>query len=39
MFKMEHALFTRYREGERAFYVSFQNWKGDEEDVSKHYDT
>jgi hypothetical protein len=27
MLKMEHTFFTRYHEGERAFYVFFQNWK------------
>jgi hypothetical protein len=33
--KMEQAFFTRYKEGENAFYVSSKNSKGDEELVNK----
>jgi hypothetical protein len=34
--KMEQAFFTRYCEGEKAFYVSSTNSKGEEELVSKY---
>jgi len=33
LFKMEKAFFTGYREGEKAFYISSTNWKGEEEEV------
>jgi hypothetical protein len=36
LFKMEKALFTGYHEGEKAFYISSTNWKGEEEEVCLH---
>jgi hypothetical protein len=33
---MEQAFFTRYREGEKVFYISSKNSKGEEELVSKY---
>ncbi len=34
MFKMEQAFMVAYREGESTFYVSFENWDGEEEPIS-----
>jgi hypothetical protein len=34
MFKMEQAFKMGYKEGERASYVSFENWQGEEEPIS-----
>lgn len=34
--KMEHAFQTRYHEGEKVFYVSPLNWKGEEEFVDSY---
>jgi hypothetical protein len=34
--KMEQVFFTRYWEGEKAFYASSKNSKGEEEFVNKY---
>jgi hypothetical protein len=37
--KMEKDFFIGYREGKNAFYVSSQNWKGEEEEVNNYWPT
>ncbi len=37
--KMEQTFQTRYREGEKVFYVSPLNWKGEEEFVESYVDS
>jgi hypothetical protein len=39
MFKMDHAFFTSYREGEKAFYVSSTKWQVEEKYVCNYVDT
>jgi hypothetical protein len=39
VFKMEQMFFTGYWEGARAFYISSQNCKGEEEEVNTYCDT
>jgi len=39
MFKMEHAFSIVYHEGERAFYISSINYKGEGEEVCTYIDT
>ncbi len=37
--KMEHAFHMGYREGDKVFYLSPTNQKGEKEDVTLHNDT
>jgi hypothetical protein len=37
--KMEKVFFTGYCESKKAFYVSSQNWKGEEEEVNNYLPT
>ncbi len=34
---MVQSFFIGYWEGERAFYIFSQNWKGEEEEVNTYY--
>jgi len=37
--KMEKVFFMGYHKGKKAFYVSSQNWKGEEEEVNNYMPT